>query len=1585
MPPRGFRQREGLVLTCSTSWLLVDPAGLQHLLDCCHGPWVIQCRPISHLIESNLFIFWITSVMPNPNLYVLVWVLISQGAVAGDDLSDFSNNLAQDLGPLIALFGEPITRQYLSESTTFLDYFIFAVCPLGIITAIVSVIRVCGHSSLRAFIGRSQEGNGVVEAELCTSTSRDVCELFNHGGITRVLGQPNVLELVCVSPKAQKTPWGAEGHRLFLFQHYLQKMEEDECEWTKLRGSFFTSSDTGRGPSTGFAPKPNLSLNIGIKRQPLWVFILVAMTGSILQVGILFLAGFGAWTLDWTLYHPTNPAAQDYAPRMFIAGTVLLCIGMWSCAALVGQATQEVTYKRRTKSSTSTQHSRLLWLQPGPQVIGDQSFDPFSHFESRSSPLKYWTSSRKGKVNRAFEWLTFFAGICTMMGYVLQFIGLRGLKAWVSITQLAITLVMSFLRGLLRMQRFGNDDNQLAKMPDLVPGHELDWMAFEIARPESSTLEQTTSYNIYRRLSDFVRRSTKGSSMGPPEQLQTTDKDPGRPCQAPYWHITGQYAAATKSYSEDGGSMDFAYPKTLTQTGGNSQETEDSTSMLKKQMRTPDAYRHLLPTRVRLAHLTGHFAFEQLEESEYQSWKDGLVRVRTRAKMLSAAIEEAIQNLISYEEKHRQREDIALRIKAITPSGSGRDSKPHEQEAIVLVKAPANIHSTQPGWRVDSAQIEALLGLWMWSLIYDERLVYEDETSNQYSSAEKRGDEAMQIISAGYDDDSWEGRKTDIKDEINLWLGSATIEFPEYVLHMNEKEACGNKDLWILTAGTSDALVKLNGSQSTKDQMPRRLFGWGVVYELLGFNPYDAQPPGELSQRHGKQMRLKIQCLPQRRSLLDICIQELFIALICSFLGSQEISIPSSTIQESEGNIQLNNRAVDDIARAFVESSLGTRSEALLCIVPALRGQILLDRSSMFLELVTGADAYRRHEQWDRAERLLRWACQVYSSPGSRTLGPDPDGRSTFEVVLHKTAELYRWSLANAASMDRRKFAKEGIDWMSRFLSTVRNAGSNSTNPTNEVGAESDDENLRLGEMVGRYNDVVDKVLRDNYSPPSTTSSHPLVQAVRDRERTLTLYHLCFVKSKDFGSKALQPALPLAVRNNWPEVVEAILEMKGSPDSQDEEGRTAASYCAELGHWWYLQTLEGHGAFFDRVDKAGRTPLHWAAQSGQSTTCSHLLSSQQVDRSAQDRDGHTPLWYALLKGHLEIMELLLGAGADVEESDRGGQTPLSWAADGGIDAIIQKLVDHGADVNQVDADSRTPLYRAAFNGHATTASILIERGARVNLASQSGWTPLMMAAERGHEATVQELLDAGADVCQVDNSGYCALSRAASAGRGRYGTMKQLLAHGAEVDRPSSQKKTPLSWAAEKGHEDVVELLLDNGAEVDHIDSRNRTPLLWAAEKGHEAVVTRLLDKGADVNYCKTSGETPLYAAAGHGHSGIVKMILERGADVDHQIGSYRRTALAWAAERGFDAAVELLLLYGAEVDLEDSRNRTAMSCAAEKGHESVVKQLLAKGADVNNTDHVGQTPLSWADKYWHSSIVKLLLDNGAVVPRPRT
>lgn len=132
---------------------------------------------------------------PNMRTAAFVAYLFGSGSVAVD-IDHFSNNLAFDLEPLLSLLGDSMTKQFLSDSTTFLDYIIFAVAPIGIITAVVSAVRLCGSTARRAFIGRSQGGQRAVEAEFCTSTSRDLCEPFTRCGIERVLGCPSILELV---------------------------------------------------------------------------------------------------------------------------------------------------------------------------------------------------------------------------------------------------------------------------------------------------------------------------------------------------------------------------------------------------------------------------------------------------------------------------------------------------------------------------------------------------------------------------------------------------------------------------------------------------------------------------------------------------------------------------------------------------------------------------------------------------------------------------------------------------------------------------------------------------------------------------------------------------------------------------------------------------------------------------------------------------------------------------------------------------------------------------------------------------------------------------------------------------------------------------------------------------------------------------------------------------------------------------------------------------------------------------------------------------------------------------------------------
>ncbi|KAI8686760.1 hypothetical protein NCS56_00337100 [Fusarium sp. Ph1] len=493
------------------------------------------------------------------------WALIS-GARAddGDDgLSDFSNDLATDLAPLLTLFGDAITKQYLSESTSFLDYLIFAMGPIGILTAMVSTIRVCGHSSFRAFIGRSQEGEAIVEAELCTSTSRDVCELFNRGGIARVLGRPNVLELVYTP----RIPWPSCDHEqvhggrsLNLSRMFFERASRSDSSigWERTTGV------KDKAPAEEIVPNPNLSLNVGIVKRPRWVCVAIAVTGIVLQAGVLVLAGVGVWVFGWNLNGGRTSVTKHYAPVMFIARTILMCLGLWSCAYLIGQTTEEVRFQR----------CEPYWTDKDHGVIEDQSFDPFGYVEDPANPIQVWTSSRK-EFNDAFEFRTYFAVLATLIGYIAQFIGLRGMKAWVSLAQLGVCIIMGILRGCLRMQRLDKNSNQLADKLDIVSGHELDWLSYQIV----------------------------------PQELE--------------WTIN---ARSAQSLAKNSGHDEHSAPASRTSFDRNSME-KDAVSL-----------HHLFKIRKRLTQLTGLASSDEILNSKCQRWTDEFVKVRAMARKMSAAI-----------------------------------------------------------------------------------------------------------------------------------------------------------------------------------------------------------------------------------------------------------------------------------------------------------------------------------------------------------------------------------------------------------------------------------------------------------------------------------------------------------------------------------------------------------------------------------------------------------------------------------------------------------------------------------------------------------------------------------------------------------------------------------------------------------------------------------------------------------------------------------------------------------------------------------------------------------------------------------
>ena len=142
-----------------------------------------------------------------------------------------------------------------------------------------------------------------------------------------------------------------------------------------------------------------------------------------------------------------------------------------------------------------------------------------------------------------------------------------------------------------------------------------------------------------------------------------------------------------------------------------------------------------------------------------------------------------------------------------------------------------------------------------------------------------------------------------------------------------------------------------------------------------------------------------------------------------------------------------------------------------------------------------------------------------------------------------------------------------------------------------------------------------------------------------------------------------------------------------------------------------------------------------------------LLSNGVNPNCSPSYFGTTPLRIAAVKGHKDIVEMLLDAGIDPDREDGGDQTPLMFAAGNGRVGIVKLLLEAGANPNRADDTGTTPLHKASYFGQKEIAQMLIDAGADINRINDfvGGRTPLKWAVYHGHQDVVELLRNAGAD------------------------------------------------------------------------------------------------------------------------------------------------------------------------------------------------------------------------------------------------
>ncbi|HVF39197.1 MAG TPA: ankyrin repeat domain-containing protein [Gemmatimonadaceae bacterium] len=287
-----------------------------------------------------------------------------------------------------------------------------------------------------------------------------------------------------------------------------------------------------------------------------------------------------------------------------------------------------------------------------------------------------------------------------------------------------------------------------------------------------------------------------------------------------------------------------------------------------------------------------------------------------------------------------------------------------------------------------------------------------------------------------------------------------------------------------------------------------------------------------------------------------------------------------------------------------------------------------------------------------------------------------------------------------------------------------------------------------------------------------------------------------------------------------------------------------------------------------------------------------------LDFGANPTDGES-VFHAAERFHVDALELLLSAGADLNHTGEWGNTPLYYLlrwwdveSEPRVKKGLQWLLDHGSDPGVPCGKEReNSLHVAARRGQSVyVVRLLLEHGADVHARRGDGMSAWLLA-RRGGYVEIASLLE-GAGATPEPLSPLDLLLAACSSG---------------DVD--TARRLTS------------PELLSGLAAE-------DRTLLPEAAAAGRVATVMACLAAGLDVNTTDTSGATALHQAAINGNAELVRELLEAGADVRIKDSEHSSTPLGWAC-------------FGADYVAEK-----------EGDYEDCVRGLLEAGATVTADEH---------------------------------